>query len=180
METSIAILRGINVGAHRRIKMDALKAMFAKLKLENTATYIQSGNLVFESKEKDYRKLEQQIKERIAKDFGFDVPVMVRQLAELKTVFDNNPFLRKGVEDIKPYHVTFLATEPEQATIDEIKKGDYAPDEFHIEGRAVYIYCQGSYHKTKLSNKFFEKKLKVEATTRNWKTVTKLLEIAEK
>jgi len=180
MEIYIAILRGINVGAHRRIKMDALKAMFAKLKLENTETYIQSGNLVFQTKEKDYRKLEKQIKEGIAKDFGFDVPVMVRQLAELKTVFENNPFLKKGEEDIKPYHVTFLSEEPEQTDMDQIKEGNYAPDDYHIKSRAVYIYCEGSYHKTKLSNKFFEKKLKVEATTRNWKTVTKLVEMAEK
>jgi uncharacterized protein (DUF1697 family) len=81
--------------------------------------------------------------------------------------------------DIEKLHVTFLEKVPGQIELDNTKKHDYTPDKFIIAGREVFLYCPGGYGKSKLSNNFFENKLKVKATTRNWKTVNKLVESAE-
>jgi uncharacterized protein (DUF1697 family) len=180
MSTYIAILRGINVSGHKMIKMEALRKMFTDLNFKNVQTYIQSGNVVFQDKKTKSETLEKKIAKGISDEFGFEVPVMVKEVEELKNVLKNNPFVNKRKEDITRLHVTFLSAEPEQLHIDKIKEGQYAADEYIFSGKAIYLFCPNGYGNTKLSNNFFENKLKVVATTRNWKTINELVSIAEK
>lgn len=174
MKIYIALLRGINLGGHKMIKMEALRAMFESLNFKNVKTYIQSGNAVFQYKENDTGKIEKKIAKKIQEECGFEVPVMVKELDEIKTVLKNNPFVNKRKEDITKLHVTFLSGEPAKEAIDKMKEGQHVPDEFILEGKNVYLLCPNGYGNTKLNNNFFENKLKVIATTRNWKTVNEL------
>ena len=181
MQTYIAILRGINVGAQKKVLMADLKAVLNKLKLLDVTTYIQSGNVVFKSDEKlSNGEFAAKLEKVILKHFKFDVPVLVRNVAELKKLIAANPFLKNKKIDLTKLHVTFLSGVPEKSLVDEIKKFNFPTDEFVINGKEVYLHTPGGYGETKLSNNFFEKKLKVTATTRNWKTVNTLLEMTEK
>lgn len=176
MPVYISILRGINVGGHKMIKMDALRSMYEHLGFTNVKTYIQSGNVIFTSLEIPLPELSNLIILKIQETFGFDVPVLVLSQSEIKVIIQNNPFIIN--KDVQSLHVTFLSDIPQQADIDAITGGNYGNDEFAVSGRAVYLFCPGPYHATKLSNTFFEKKLRVSATTRNWKTVVALAEMA--
>jgi len=178
MQTYISILRGINVSGHKMIKMDALRAMFETLGFKNVKTYIQSGNVVFQTKKTSPQALEKKIAKKIADSFGFEVPVLVIDSAELSHTLKNNPFVNKRKEDSTKLHVTFLSGEPQQAAIEKIKEGNYADDEFIVSGKNIYLFCPNGYGNTKLSNTFFENKLKLTATTRNWKTVNELINLS--
>lgn len=180
MHTYISILRGINVSGYRMIKMDALRQLFSDLGFKNVHSYIQSGNMVFQSQESDPQILENKIAERIMEQFGFEVPVIVKELDELKQIVADNPFLKDKTKDIASLHVTFLSDKPGQEGIDSLKTGEYLTDEFYIFDKAIYLYCRNGYGKTKLTNGLLEKKLKVTATTRNWKTTNELISIAQK
>jgi uncharacterized protein (DUF1697 family) len=179
MITYIAILRGINVSGKRIIKMDALKKMLTELNFENVRTYIQSGNIVFEAQNTNANQLEKTLSEEIKKQFGFDVPVIVLDIDELKSIITKNPFINNKTIDPLHLHITFLNEEPVKAIAAKIPVTDYLPDEFLVIGKAVYLHCPNGYGNTKLNNTFFENKLKVSATTRNWKTTCQLLKIAE-
>ena len=178
MQIYIAILRGINVSGHKLIKMDTLRKLFDSMGFKNTKTYIQSGNVVFQGKQAKTQDLEKKIASSIQKEFGFKVPVLVKEVDELEVVLKNNPFINKRKEDVTKLHVTFLSAEPEKAFIEKIKEGNYAADEFIVIGKTVYLFCPNGYGNTKLSNTFFENKLKVTATTRNWKTINELVTMA--
>jgi uncharacterized protein (DUF1697 family) len=180
MTTYISILRGINLGGHNTIKMDDLKKMFAEQGFSNVQTYIQSGNIVYQCKKTDTKELETVIKNKIEVHFGFDVPVITLTFDDLKKVASSNPFLNDETKDISYFHITFLADKPQIENFTKIKNGNYQPDQFQLIEKAVYLYCPNGYGKTKLSNKFLENKLKVVATTRNWKTTNELISIAEK
>ncbi len=162
------------------IKMDTLQKIYAGLKFKNSKTYIQSGNVVFRDTETEHEVLEKIIAKKILSHFGFEVPVVVKELAELTEVLKNNPFVNKRNEDVKSLYVTFLSQEPEQTNIDKIRGGQYASDEYILKGSTVYLFCPNGYGNTKLNNNFFESKLKVTATTRNWKTISELVNIAQK
>jgi uncharacterized protein (DUF1697 family) len=180
MTTYISILRGINLGGHNTIKMDALKKLFADIGFANIQTYIQSGNIVYQYKKTDIKKLDALIKKEIKQQFGYDVPVITLTFDELKKVAGSNPFLNDKAKDTSYLHVTFLADKPQSENFDKIKDFKYQSDEFQLIDKAVYLYCPNGYGNTKLSNNFFESKLKVTATTRNWKTTNELISIAGK
>ena len=119
-----------------------------------------------------------QIEQAITAQYKFDVPVIIRSVQALKNAISNNPFLNKSNVDVEKLHVTFLAEIPSPSALEAISKFNYPPDEFIIVGKDIYLHCPINYGETKLSNSFFENKLKVKATTRNWKTTNKLLELA--
>lgn|SRR5690554_6696182 len=167
MITYISIIRGINVSGQKLIKMAALKKMFESLNLENIQTYVQSGNVVFSSKKEDPKELEKIISSGIESEFGFDVSVIVFNSKSLETIIEGNPFAKDPLKDSAFLHVTFLADAP--LCVDE---------EIEFTSNAVYLYCPNGYGKTKLNNNFLESKLKVKATTRNWKTTNELLKLA--
>lgn len=179
MQVYIAILRGINVSGKNKIAMKDLKAALVGEGFQNVETYIQSGNVVFNCKEKDEKKLAQRITESIKKYFELDVPVLVLTVDYIKNAHKANPFLKqKGVAEDK-LHFTFLAEEPAEDNINKVKTYSYPPDEYEIIGKTIYVHCPNGYGRTKLTNTFFENKLKTAATTRNMKTVNKLIEMGE-
>lgn len=178
MEKYISILRGINVGGQRKVPMSQLKSLYEDLGFKKVLTYIQSGNVIFRSDKNSGHSLEQIIEKKISETLNLDVPVIIRQLPEIGNILTNNPFIKiKGI-DIGKLHTTFLNEIPGREVLLNIKKYDYSPDKFFIKDKDVFLYCPGGYGKTRLSNNFFEYKLQVKATTRNWKTVNKLFELA--
>jgi uncharacterized protein (DUF1697 family) len=180
MNTYICILRGINVSGHKIIKMDELKNLFQKLGFNAVQTYIQSGNVVFQSEQANQRELELLIANRILEVFGFDVPVLVKSNKELQFIFENNPFLKKGVTDVSKLHVTFLSDLPNGELVKQFSEFDFGTDEYLIENSAIYIHCPiNGYGNSKISNQFIENKLKLNATTRNWKTITQLMSLLQ-
>lgn len=180
MQTYISILRGINVSGHRQIKMEALKALYAACGYTSIVTYIQSGNVIFKAAEKvSGEEAAAAIEQAINHSFGFEVPVIVRTLEEMEQVIASNPFIAQKDIDTEKLHVTFLKQAPAPQNIHKLAGIDYAPDVFTFTETGIYLYCPGGYGNTKLSNTFFENKLKVTATTRNWKTVNKLVGLAK-
>lgn len=178
METYISILRGVNVGGQAQIKMEALKKSYEKLQLSNVRTYIQSGNVIFDAAEGDTHAIESKISSQIEADFGVKVPVIVLTSELLKRIIEENPFTKDPGKDIAFLHVTFPAEMPKQydrESIEDKKQGD---EEIRFSEKAIYLYCPHGYGRTKLNNNFLEKKLKVGATTRNWKTTLELLRLA--
>lgn len=176
----IAILRGVNVGGKRKILMADLKQLFEKLDFNNVFTYIQSGNVIFKTKKKDGNtKFADLIEKSIADNYGFEVPIIIREFDEIEKIIMKNPF-KKGDEitDIKRLHVTFLKNTPKKSELDKIATYDFNPDKFEIIDNNIFVFCSGKYSDSKLTNKFFESKLKVSATTRNWKTVQKLYDLS--
>ena len=179
METIISILRGINVGGINKIPMVELKAHFEKAGFKNVTTYIQSGNVVFSADKKEINSLSEKIQQLIFKKYGFTVPVIIRAVGEMESIINKNPMLKMKGIDVEKLHVTFLSAYPSEQALDKIKAYNYKPDEFIIIDREVFISCPNGYGNTKLSNTFFENKLKVTATTRNWRTVNELVRLGK-
>lgn len=175
----IAILRGINVGGKRKILMGNLKELYERAGFRNVITYIQSGNVIFDDdSNKSELELAEETEQMILEQYGFEVPVIVRSAGDIEKAVNGNPFFKPDIA-IERLHLTFLKTLPGSELVSAIQKTDYHPDLFEITGKEVFICCSGRYSDTKLSNTFFEKKLNVTATTRNWKTVVKLVELAK-
>lgn len=179
MISYISILRGINVGGHNKIKMNALREMLIDAGFNSVQTYIQSGNIIFKTKKTSASVLEKNISAEIERQFGLIVPVLVIELDELKKVADNNPFAKDKAKNIDYLHVTFLSGVPLKENINQILPGNFLPDEFIVMDKVIYLHCPNGYGNTKLNNNFFESKLKLTATTRNWKTVNELLKMIE-
>jgi uncharacterized protein (DUF1697 family) len=178
MPAYIAMLRGINVSGQKIIRMAHLRDSCAALGLRNVETYVQSGNVVFLALKKPPSALAKRISDAILRDFGFPVPTLVKTSKELEDVIKGNPFLKERGIDPSKLHVTFLSELPAKSTLDNLAALPTKPDRFHLGRQVIYLYCPDGYGKTKLSNAAFEKALAVRATTRNWKTVTTLFEMA--
>jgi len=177
----ISLLRGINVSGHKTILMDDLKTLFEKLDFEAVRTYIQSGNIVFKTSGKsNVAELAQRIQQAISGKYNFFVPVFIRTREEMLTILADNPFLKEKDNNPDWLYVTFLSDNPRQSDREAIAKYDFSPDRFYLVRNEAYLYCPQGYGNTKISNLFFENRLKVNATTRNWKTVIKLVDLASK
>ncbi|HNB51237.1 MAG TPA: DUF1697 domain-containing protein [Anaerolineales bacterium] len=177
MTTYISLLRGINLGAHYKIKMPDLTALYESLGLTNVQTYVQSGNVVFTSEETDHARLEEAIKAKIEEVYGYNVPILVLAAEELRRIAQANPFLTERNANPAHLHVTFLAAPPDAERVRGFVPPKSGEDEFILAGRAIYLLCPNGYGQTKLTNNLFENKWKVQATTRNWRTVSALVEM---
>jgi uncharacterized protein (DUF1697 family) len=170
-----ALLRGINLGPRNRIAMSDLRGLVDALGAEDVRTYVQSGNVVFRSPLAAAR-LEADLAAAVRREFGLDIAVLVRSGTELAKTVAGNPFVAAGADPAK-LHVTFLVATPDRARVRALGEDDVAPEELHVAGRTVYLHVPGGYGRAKLTNAFFEKRLAVAATTRNWRTVTALAEL---
>ncbi len=178
MITYISLLRGINVGGHVKIKMPVLKELYAALGFTNIKSYIQSGNIVFDSAHVADAKLAIMIENSIAETFSFSVSVLLKRKNEFKKIMDNNPYLGQQAIDITKLHITFLSELPDKALLDKLSQKESGSDQFHIADDVIYLHCPNGYGRTKLTNAYFERTLKIKATTRNWRTASTLYEIA--
>lgn len=177
--TFICLLRGVNVGGNKMLKMDALKKLCGSLKLKDARTYLQSGNVVFSSDETDRAVLVRRLEEGIRKATALDVRVILRTSSEMKKVIAANPFAMGPERNPSALLVAFLngdLSKEAKALLSELKADS---EELHFGNRELYIYFSGGIADSKVSNAMTEKKLGVNVTARNWNTVNALLRMAE-
>ena len=177
MKTYIALLRGINLGSHHKIKMTELRDSLEHIGLQNVQTYIQSGNVIFDTDIEGKEKIQDVVHAVILKDFGFDVPTLAVTQEAVESILKTNPFADE--EENRLYFV-LLKNPPEKSLVDQFKEQKFENEDFHITDQCVYLVCKKGYGNAKLNNNLIERKLKVEATTRNLKTMQKLLEMTIK
>lgn len=173
MTTHIALLRGINVSGQKKILMADLRALFEVLGFSNVRTYIQSGNVIFQTSET--KNLSEKISEAIKERYGWDVPVLVKTSTELQSILKASPF---NSEKLKQSYFTLLSEAPSEENINQIKDLDYPNEEFHIIKNCVYLFYKNGAGRAKLGANLIERKLEVNATARNYRTLTKLIELA--
>lgn len=178
MRVAISMLRGVNVGGHNRIKMDALRSLYESLGLRDPQTYIQSGNVIFSTEERDLALLAQRIEGAIERRLGFRPAVILRTASELRDVIARNPFAQRRGLDPRKLLVTFLASDPGPEARDKVCSIKAAPEELRIDGRELYVYFPEGMGRSKLPP-VLDRTLKTPATSRNWTSITKMLEIAQ-
>lgn len=179
MQIYIALLRGINVSGKNKIKMTELKQLFLDIGFSEITTYIQSGNVIFSSEEKNTSNIENKIITEINNKFRYSIKVLVLQKETLESVFKSNPFKNEADFDFKKTCATFLDKIPTVEGIAKVKALAAKNELIIFKNKTVYLYCPNGFGRTKLSNNNIENKLKVSATSRNWNTVTKLVELSK-
>jgi uncharacterized protein (DUF1697 family) len=165
----VSMLRAINLGAKNKVPMPQLVKLYEEAGCKDVSTYIQSGNVIFSGPAKD---VSAEIAAKVEETFGFKVPVIQRSHAELVKVVENNPF----GDEPGILHVMFLSDTPKN--VDSLDPDRSPPDTFEVKGREVYLRCPDGFAHTKLTNTYFEKKLGVTCTVRNWNTLLKLVELS--
>ena len=175
MKTHLALLRGINVSGHNMIKMDVLKSILEKIGFQNVRTYIQSGNVFVDSDEENPAKIGFIIKQEIFKTLGFDVPIIMIQKSDLEFCLTDNPYLLEKEVDTKKLYVAFVSILLNTDSVNNLKISQFKPDEATTDSNKIFIKYAVGAGKTRLDQKYIEKKLNCTATIRNWNTVTQLL-----
>ncbi|MDQ3713589.1 MAG: DUF1697 domain-containing protein [Acidobacteriota bacterium] len=168
-----AFLRGINVGGHNKIKMESLRETFAALGFENVKTYINSGNVIFETSETDDNKLVAKIEKAIETEFSLKIKVMVRTMAEIEDIIKNNPFAGQFEND-KDLHVLFTDEELTEEKRELLLSNNKESEQFAVRNREIFCLLRVSVLDSLLGKDYIGKKLKVSATGRNWRTVNKI------
>ncbi len=177
MPVFISMLRGINVGGHNVIKMDALRDLYASLKFQEPKTFIQSGNVIFRTSAAEEGALARKIQSAIEKEFGIRSEVILRSTTDLRKTIAANPFSKR--QDVAPnkLHVGFLAEKPSWETQKKLEAITGIPEELHLVGRDLFIYFPDGAGRSKLTP-VLDRILKSSATARNWNSVNKMLELA--
>ena len=174
MTKYIAFLRAINVGGHGIIKMDGLRKLFEELNFKNIKTYIQTGNVIFETKETNLVSLTKKIEKYIQKSLDYEVDTMLRTIPEIE-----NPFKKAKLDKTLQMYLTFLHDEPSAELKKLLISSSNNITTFKIKERDVYTLYKRSDAKHPFSNNYVEKRLKVPATTRNWHVINTLLDTAK-
>ncbi|PKQ43679.1 DUF1697 domain-containing protein [Confluentibacter flavum] len=174
MKTYIALLRGINVGGHKKVPMATLRELLTTSGLKQVQTYIQSGNVIFKSQEEAH-ELEETIKKSILDYFGFEVFVIIKTPNELQTILNDCPFPKDKME--KSFFV-ILSKIPDTPLVKEVQQLTYENEEIIIKKDALYFYCSTGYGQSKFNMNTFERKLNVIGTSRNYNTMVKLLSLS--
>lgn len=174
--THVALLRGINVGGNHKLPMKTLQALFAAAGAREVRTYIQSGNVLFESSRAS--ALCVQVADAIETSLGFRPPIVTRPAAALREIRDACPFVAEGA-DPATLHVAFLASKPSNAAVAALDPQRSPGDRFSVHGSEIYLAFPNGVARTKLTNAYFDSKLGTTSTVRNWKTLGALIELAE-
>lgn len=172
MPTYVALLRGINVGGKRSLKMTLLREILERAGCTDVETYIQSGNVVFGHPSRSETTLQKDLEARIANAAKLDVPVMLRSSAHIQRVIRDNPFPRAGGKEL---HVLFCASTPTLATFAKLEAATFAPEEWAVANREVYLKLPGGIGNSKLAGMITRVSPAKEATARNWNTVERLV-----
>lgn len=177
MPTHISLLRGINVGGNKKIRMADLKTLYESLGFGAVTTYVQSGNVVFDAESADVRALIARIEAAIAERFGFDVTVLLRTADDLRRVLDNNPF--PGAQSTQ-LHVLFLSAPPAAAASAVLNVPVADGEEWMLAGQEIYLHYPNGSGRSKMTGAFSDRKLGVTASARNWNTVNALYDLARR
>lgn len=175
MTTYIVLLKGINVGGHKKVPMADLRELLTKSGFENVQTYIQSGNVIIESSEENSRKIESIIKDAIVKQFGFEVSVLVKKRKDVGRIFNDCPF---SEDKKKTSYFVMLHETPDAQLVNVASEKIYKGEEYQIINDCIYFYCETGFGQAKFNVNFFERKLKTFATARNYNTMVKLLSLS--
>jgi len=176
MKTYIALLKGINVGGHKKVPMADLRELLTKSGFENVQTYIQSGNVILQSSKSDISVIEKNIQESIMDHFGFEVSVLVKTRSDLKRIFEDSPF---SEEEKKASYFIMLHNTAEDDLVKVASEKVYEGEEYKILKDCIYFFCEKGFGQAKFNANFFERKLKTFATARNYNTMVKLLSLSE-
>jgi uncharacterized protein (DUF1697 family) len=174
MPVFIALIRGINVGGHKRLKMADVKVFCEALGLSDVRTHLQSGNVVFQTTRSDRTKLAKELEDA----FAVDARVILRTAAELRKVVAANPMPEEAQRGPSHFIVVFLSDKPSAAAMQSLRDAYSGPEKMELHGAELYIEYGAGMGTSKLTNVLIERKLGVTGTARNWNTVTKLVEIA--
>jgi uncharacterized protein (DUF1697 family) len=180
MGAYLSLFRAINVGGNAAVKMATLKELHEALRFNNVTTYLQTGNVVFDSEETDPHQLAERIANEFEKKFGFRTEVIIRTQAELKETFHNNPFHNQPDKEAKWIVAMFLSGTPDSQAVEGFLSSFSGIEKLFIAGKELYVYYPEGIGNSKLTNALIEKKLKVSGTGRNWNTVTKLAEMMQR
>lgn len=172
------MLRGVNLAKHRRIKMDELRAVYESLELRQPTTFIQSGNVIFLTGERQPARLAGRIEDAFERRFGFRSDVIVRTASELQDVIVRNPFAARQGIDPSRLIVTFLGADPGREAAEKVRSMKTDPEELRLDGRELYIYYANGQGRSKLPMAAIERTLRTPGTGRNWNSVVKMLDIA--
>jgi uncharacterized protein (DUF1697 family) len=175
MTTYVALLRGINVGGKVKLPMADLRDLVTSIGGDDVQTYIQSGNVVFTHAARSAPKLTTELERAIRDGTGFDVAVMLRTADELRAVVDGNPY---DATDPTKVHVVFLSNAPGDRSLDRIDAARFAPEEMTLRGRELYLHLPDGMGRAKLPTQLGKLGPAVSATSRNWRTVLKLADLA--
>jgi uncharacterized protein (DUF1697 family) len=175
VKTYIALLRGINVGGHRKVPMPELRELLTKIGFSDVKTYIQSGNVIFKVAETNVQKIENSLQNLIIDNFGFEVSVIVRTKQQLQKIFDDCPF--PEAKKVSSYFA-ILSHLPQENLVQKAYEKVYEKEEYKIINDCIYFYSDKGYGNAKFSLNYFERKLNVNATARNYKTMLKLLSLS--
>ncbi|KKO04861.1 hypothetical protein LCGC14_0081730 [marine sediment metagenome] len=178
MTTYVAFLRGINVSGKHKVLMSELRKLCENLNLQQVMTYIQSGNIVFNSTVGSTVELEELLSKAILNDFGFNVPVIVKTVSGLQEILNHNPFITDVEILSKQIYFVLFKNNPNIDALENFKSESFDNEEFVIVDTCIYLKCKSGYGKAKLNNNLIERKLKVLATTRNYRTMIKLIELS--
>jgi uncharacterized protein (DUF1697 family) len=178
MTVYISLLRGINVGGSNIISMATLCELYSGLGFTRLRTYLQSGNVVFESPLEEQALLISQVETSLERLFGFHVAVIIRRAMDFGRILANNPFLEQVKGDTRPLHVSFLKSEPPEAAWSRLQVPASIPDRLARGEMAVYLYYPNGSAHTRISTSFLEKTLGVPITDRNWNTVNALYKMS--
>ncbi|MBT8185633.1 MAG: DUF1697 domain-containing protein [Eudoraea sp.] len=179
MPNYIALLRGINVSGQKKILMKDLKLLLENLGFTDVVTYIQSGNVVFKTESGSTASLEVLISEGIKKKFGYEVPVVVRTRDQIATIIRNNPYQDKELLEANKIGYVLFKQIPDRKLLQAFNEESYENEVFTIIDNCGYIVYHKGAGKAKLSNNLIERKLKINATSRNHRTMLKLWAISE-
>jgi len=178
MPIYIALLRGINIGPHKRMKMEKLRTCCEGLGFESVKTFIQSGNVVFRAGKLSPAAVSRKLEEQIVRDFGFSADVVTRSKDEMTEIVDSNPLIKLLGIDPAKLHVVFLSDAPEPAAIKKLESLTLAPDKAHHAGKEIYFYFPNGVSGSSLWKHPLDRVLGVSATMRNWNTVNSLHQMA--
>ena len=178
MEKYISFLRGINVGGHHILKMNDLKKIHTEMGHRNVNTYLQSGNVIYETSVKSRGKLTSILEKNYQKAFGFHIDVITCKLLELQKIVKECPFpINKNVES-KLINIIQLSDIPDSELASVLIKHG-GPEEKHIVGNVLYVYYKEGSGRSKFNLNYIERTLNVKGTARNWNTITRLIELAQ-
>jgi uncharacterized protein (DUF1697 family) len=178
MPTWIGLLRAINLPSHNKVAMPRLREALTKDGFTDVRTYVQSGNIVLGSRQRSAAAVGKRIGAVIEDEFGLSVPVVVRSPAEIAAVISANPFPEAAAERPKMLHVTFLDADPDADGVDTVHTDDLTRDVCRVDGRQLYVDYVNGVHGSKLTPTYFSRRLGVDGTARNWRTVLALAELS--
>jgi uncharacterized protein (DUF1697 family) len=178
MPVYIGLLRGINIGPHKRMKMEKLRSSCEALGFRRVQTYIQSGNLVFQTSGFSDSAVRKKLEDRILSDFGFSSTVILRTREEVGQIIQGNPLENEPGVDASKLHVVFLSATPLPANLKQLESLTLAPDKVRHRGKEIYFFFPNGVSGSSIWKYSLDRVLTVAGTMRNWKTVNMLYEIA--